>query len=121
MQFSNYLVSLQHDENYEMMSNPVYTQNLTQPEDFFIRKFDDNPNITSIQLRMEEEDLESKLFSLRDHENEHRIQNFTRFRDYLTLCRGGTLVSIKISMISTTIIDLIWNCIMFDISFAFML
>lgn len=97
--FSNYLISLQHDENYEMMSNPVYTQNLTLPEDFFIRKFDDNPNITSIQLRMEEAELESKLFSLREHENEHRIQNFTRFRDYLTLCRGGTLVSIKTSLI----------------------
>ena len=75
-----------------MVISPVYTQHLSSPEDFFIRKFNDDNHATSKQLRHEETELESKLLSFREPESQHRIQNFTRIRDYLTLCRGGTLV-----------------------------
>ena len=93
MKFHNISFLLQHDENYEMMMNtPVYTQDLPSPENFFIRKFNGDKNLTSKELRIEEAELESKLFSLIEPENEHRIQNFTRIRDYLSLCRGRKLV-----------------------------
>ena len=89
-------VLLQHDDNFNMISDPIYTQQLTSPEEFFVRKFDNDINVTSKQLRMEEAELESKLFSLQEPESKRWIQNFTRIRDYLTLCRGGTLVIILI-------------------------
>ena len=79
-----------------MINDPIYTQQLTSPEEFFVRKFDNDINVTSKQLRMEEADLESKLFSLQEPEGQRWMQNFTRIRDYLTLCRGGTLVIITI-------------------------
>ena len=88
--------SLQHDDNFNMINDPIYTQQLTSPEEFFVRKFDNDINVTSKQLRMEEADLESKLFSLQEPEGQRWMQNFTRIRDYLTLCRGGTLVIIVI-------------------------
>ena len=75
-----------------MINTPVYTQDLPSPENFFIRKFNGDKNLKSKELRIEEAELESKLFSLIEPENEHRIQNFTRIRDYLSLCRGRTLV-----------------------------
>ena len=90
------LFLLQHDDNFNMISDPIYTQQLTSPEEFFVRKFDNDINVTSKQLRMEEAELESKLFSLQEPESKRRLQNFTRIRDYLTLCRGGTLVIIII-------------------------
>ena len=85
---------MQHDENYEMMTDPIYTQQLTSPEEFFVRKFDGNSNLTSKQLRLEEAELESRLLSKREPESQFRIQKFDRIRDYLTLCRGGALVII---------------------------
>ena len=79
-----------------MMSDPIYTQQLTSPEEFFVRKFDGNSNLTSKKLRMEEAELESKLLSKREPESQFRIQKFQRIRDYLTLCRGGALVIIYV-------------------------
>ena len=79
-----------------MINDPIYTQQLPSPEEFFVRKFDNNINVMSKQLRMEEAELESKLFSLQEPESQRWIQNFTRMRDYLTLCRGGHLVIIMI-------------------------
>ena len=90
---------MQHDENHEMTTDPIYTQQLTSPEEFFVRKFDGNSNLTAKQLRMEEADLESKLLSKREPESQFKIQNFDRIRDYLTLCRGGALVIIYILLI----------------------
>ena len=74
----------------------MYTQQLTSPEEFFVRKFDNDTNVTSKQLRMEEAELESNLLSLQEPESQFRTQNFTRIRDFLTLCRGGALVNIMI-------------------------
>lgn len=76
------------------MRHPTYTQQLTSPEEFFVRKFDNDSKVTSKQLRMEEAELESTLLSLQEPENLYRIQNINRIRDYLTLCRGGSLVNI---------------------------
>ena len=76
-----------------MITDPIYTQQLPSPEEFFVRKFGNDINVTSKQLRIEEAELESKLFSLQEPESKRWIQNFTRIRDYLTLCRGGTLVN----------------------------
>ena len=87
------LFLLQHDDNYSMMRDPIYTQQLALPEEFFVRKFDKDTNVTSKQLRMEEAELESNLLSLQEPEMQFRTRNFTRIRDYLTLCRGGTLVN----------------------------
>ena len=92
----DFLFLLQHDDNFNMISDPIYTQQLTSPEEFFVRKFDNDINVTSKQLRMEEAELESKLFSFQESESKRWLQNFTRIRDYLTLCRGGTLVIIII-------------------------
>ena len=87
------LFLLQHDDHFFMMRDPIYTQQLASPEQFFVRKFDKGTNITSKQLRMEEAELESNLLSLQEPEMQFRTRNFTRIRDYLTLCRGGTLVN----------------------------
>ena len=77
-----------------MIRHPIYTQQLASPEEFFVRKFDNDTKVTSKQLRMEEAELESTLLSLREPEHRFRIQNINRIRDYLTLCRGGSLVNI---------------------------
>ena len=87
------LFLLQHDDNHFMIRDPIYTQQLASPEEFFVRKFDKGTNITSKQLRMEEAELESNLLSLQEPEMQFLTRNFTRIRDYLTLCRGGTLVN----------------------------
>ena len=77
-----------------MIRHPIYTQQLASPEEFFVRKFDNDTKVTSKQLRMEEAELESTLLSLQEPENLFRVQNINRIRDYLRLCRGGSLVSI---------------------------
>ena len=59
-----------------------------------MRKIDNDTKVTSKQLRMEEAELESSLLSLQEPEHRFRIQNINRIRDYLTLCRGGSLVNI---------------------------
>ena len=76
-----------------MIRHPIYTQQLASPEEFFVRKFDNDTKVTSKQLRMEEAELESTLLSLQEPEHRFRIQNINRIRDYLTLCRGGSLVN----------------------------
>ena len=88
----DYSFLLQHDDDFNMINDPTYTQQLPSPEEFFVRKFGNDINVTSKQLRIEEAELESKLFSLREPASKRWIQNFTRIRDYFTLCRGGTLV-----------------------------
>ena len=102
-----------------MINDPIYTQQLPSPEEFFVRKFDNDINVTSKQLRMEEAELESKLFSLQEPESQRWIQNFTRMRDYLTLCRGGNLVIIMIFICSSyhfgNLSTLIENTFLFDI------
>ena len=101
-----------------MINDPIYTQQLPSPEEFFVRKFDNDINVTSKQLRMEEAELESKLFSLQEPESQRWIQNFTRMRDYLTLCRGGNLVIIMIFISSSyhfgNLSTLIENTFLFD-------
>ena len=37
--------------------------------------------------------IESQLISVPEAEYNHRVQNFTRIRDYLALCRGESLVT----------------------------
>ena len=84
---------------YEEVSAPLqYTHSLPSPEDFFIRQFNGDLNLTSKELRLEEAILESQLISLPEPEYKHRVQNFTRIRDYLALCRGESLVMIDISL-----------------------
>ena len=78
----------------ETSSPPLYTHSIPSPEDFFIRKFNGEHTMTSKELRLEEAILESRLISLPEADYSHRIQNFTRIRDFLALCRGESLVII---------------------------
>ena len=78
------------------ISSIFYTHDLPSPEDFFIRKFHNDVTVTSETLRQEESIVESKLFSFQEPENQYSMIKFTRIRDFSTLCRGGTLVSLPI-------------------------
>ena len=73
-----------------MKDSETYTHSIHSPADFFIRKFDRKTNLTSTQLRNEEDILESKLLSSSLLEN---VQY--RFRDFSRICRGETLVSLN--------------------------
>ena len=73
----------------------LYTHSIPSPENFFIRKFNGDLTMTSKELRLEEAILESRLISLPEADYSHRIQNFTRIRDFLALCRGESLVIIR--------------------------
>ena len=79
----------------ETISPPLDAQSIPSPEDFFIRKFNGDLTMTSKELRLEEAILESRLISNPEAELSHRIQNFTRIRDFLALCRGESLVIIS--------------------------
>jgi len=70
----------------------LYTHSIPSPEDFFTRKFDGDPAMTSKELRLKEAILESRLLSLPEA---NPLQNFTRIRDFLALCRGESLVIIR--------------------------
>ena len=63
-----------------------YTFSTPTAEDFFIRKFNDDWNVTSKQLRYEEEKLLSNLWSTSAQKGQYHIQ------DFLALCRGKMLV-----------------------------
>ena len=86
----------QHDANHIEISSIFYTHDLPSPEDFFIRKFNNDNTLTSEMLRQEESMVESKLFSFQEPENQYSMIKFTRIRDFSTLCRGGTLVGLTI-------------------------
>ena len=83
-----------------MEDSETYSHNIHSPAEFFIRKFDRKTNLTSTQLRNEEDILESKLLSSSLLENVRY-----RFRDFSRICRGETLVSLNdtINIISVNI------------------
>ena len=90
------MYTFKHDATYEETNlPPLYTHSIPSPEDFFIRKFNGELAMTSKEHRLEEAILESRLISNPEAELSHRIQNFTRIRDFLALCRGESLVIIS--------------------------
>ena len=94
------LFVFQHDKKYISIDSATYTHSLHSPEDFFIRKFNNDRNLTSKELRLEEEVLMTKLMSS-PSVNEPLptpANSFDRLRirDFIALCRGEALVTIII-------------------------
>ena len=87
----------QHDQNYNHTNPKYYTHSLSSPEDFFIRKFNNDLNLTSKALRLEEKSVLARLFSEPDLRPDSSY--IIRIRDFLSLCRGEKLVRVKITYV----------------------
>ena len=87
-------IQFQHDQNYGSYKIQNYIDSLPSPEDFFIRKFNDDTEISSILMRKEEKRIVENLFA---SPIEHKSGNVHQFKinEYLTLCRGKLLVGIS--------------------------
>ena len=80
---------LQHDDNYpDHINVDTYSHTLHEGDAFFVRKFNGDSSITSKQLREEEYELASGLYSSDDQYWHHHI------RDFFSLCRGENVVSV---------------------------
>ena len=84
-------IFFQHDENFINATLKHYSHNTPSPADFFIHKFENKYGLTSKELRMKEEKILSSLYS---SSNLTVVQD--RIRDFYALCRGKSLVSIKL-------------------------
>ena len=86
----------QHDEKFPYMSSRVENEGFRYIFDlpqygggqFFIRKFDNDPNLTAEQLRHEEYEMTSKLLS-----DASKINWQYHVADFYKLCGGRPLVS----------------------------
>lgn len=81
----------QHDANFVSYGTPTHTHQLPSPEDFFVRKFTNDYNSTSIIMRQEEKLILENLLSSPIANKSGNLHRF-RIHDYLTLCRGKSLV-----------------------------
>ena len=88
----------QHDEKFPYISSRIKDEGFKYIFDlpqhgggqFFIRKFDNDPNLTAEQLRREEYEMTSKLLS-----DASKINWQYHVADFYKLCGGRQLVSLS--------------------------
>ena len=99
----------QHDLHFPSYITPhttyKYKYQLPPGEQFFIRKFNGDLDLTSEQLREKEYELASTLLS-----SSSKVDWGYHIRDYYTLCRGGNVAIVfKHQFINNIHCDLIFN------------